>query len=356
MINPILQSRRSILIYFSAWTLIAALHAIVFFVSFPVGLFTAISDAAAASLLMAIFGVGLWYAARYNEIKEQDLLQSFIYHLVISILVIAIWYSLTTFVVTTINDNNPYYLELIDRSSIWRVIAGFCYYLIMMLVFYAINFYHSLKEKEIQQAQLQSYLREAELRSLKSQLNPHFIFNGLNSINALTITAPEKAREMVVKLSEFLRYSLKKDGHKELTTLKEELENIQRYLDIEKVRFENRLQYEVRAPEDCLDKTIPIYVLQPLVENAIKHGVYGSIDQVTIQLDCRMRGDNLTLRIANNYDKNESLSKKGSGVGLKNIRNRLNIIYGDEHLLKISDDGRLFSVTLTIPVKEKELQ
>ena len=135
---------------------------------------------------------------------------------------------------------------------------------------------------------------------LKAQINPHFIFNSLNSISSLTLSSPEDAREMIVKMSEFLRYSLGQDS--EQISLRVELDQIKRYLDIEKVRFGDQLVFESVMDQECLEWPVPRLILQPLFENAIKHGLYESIETVTISLAGSKKGNNILLTISNNFD------------------------------------------------------
>jgi len=182
---------------------------------------------------------------------------------------------------------------------------------------------------------------------LKSQINPHFLFNSLNSISSLTITNPEKARDMVIKLSDFLRYSVSTNTSR-FTTLQNELANIQRYLEIEKVRFGDKLQFEFILEGTCKDHLIPIMLLQPLFENAIKHGVYESIEKVKIEMDCKYTSGYLEIVIWNDFDPNAH-ARKGTGLGLNNIRERLRLLYKTDTLLKTSVEGTKFFVFLSLP-------
>jgi len=194
---------------------------------------------------------------------------------------------------------------------------------------------------------LQNLVVDAELETLKSQINTHFLFNSLNSISSLTITKPDKAQEMVIKLSDFLRYSLSHDKN-EKTPLKEEFNNIRRYLDIEKIRFGKRLKFVYSIPESCFEKKIPNMILQPLIENAIKHGVYNSSEEVKIELDCYEDDNDVTIVIKNGFN-GEAVKKKGEGIGLKNIDKRLQLIYQRQGLLKTGSQNNIFTAKLTIP-------
>jgi LytS/YehU family sensor histidine kinase len=213
--------------------------------------------------------------------------------------------------------------------------------------YYLIIFYNDLEENNRQQQQLRKLVREAELKALKSQLNPHFLFNSLNSISSLTITDADKAREMINKLSDFMRYSLRQNDLS-LLPLKEEMENIWRYLEIERVRFGDRLVIETEVSDDCYALKVPPMILQPLYENAVKHGVYESIEPVCIRTYCIRQNDSLSITIINNYDP-ESIPKRGEGVGLENIRNRLRMLFHCEGLLQTVRENNHFEATLIIP-------
>jgi LytS/YehU family sensor histidine kinase len=195
---------------------------------------------------------------------------------------------------------------------------------------------------------MRNLVTEAELKSLKFQINPHFIFNSLNSMSALTTIDPDKAREMILKLADFLRYTLA-NNEKQKNKLSDELKNIKRYLDIEKIRFEDKFEYVEEVQEDCSDITVPNMILQPLFENAIKHAVYETLETVTLKLNCSKDENFLRLSVENDFDE-ESNNKKGAGIGLKNIQNRLELIYHQNNLMEIVKSDHLFKVNLYIPL------
>jgi LytS/YehU family sensor histidine kinase len=163
------------------------------------------------------------------------------------------------------------------------------------------------------------------------------------------MTDPGKAQEMVINLSQLMRYSLKHD-QSEKVTVQQEIDNNKLYLKIEKVRFGKKLNPVFAVEEGCLKAEIPNMILQPLYENAIKYGVYEATETIDVITHCRCNDDKLVVTISNTYDKNV-VSKKGEGIGLRNIRDRLQVIYGNPHLLTIEDKQNEFTVTLTIPQK-----
>jgi len=209
-------------------------------------------------------------------------------------------------------------------------------------------YYEDLQEKLKVESELQNLVKEAELTALKSQINPHFLFNSLNSISSLTITNPDDAQEMVIKLSDFLRYSLSHDKN-EKTSLEDEINNLNRYLDIEKVRFGKRLNFVSHVSGDCLSINIPNMILQPLIENSIKHGVYNSSEEVLVVLKCALIGDYVQVEISNDYDP-EAVKKKGKGIGLSNIKKRLQLLYKRQDLLELKAEKLTFTAKLRFPI------
>jgi len=227
------------------------------------------------------------------------------------------------------------------------VFCGFFYYLVLVLVYYLIIYYQDIKEKLENEIRLRSIIKETELNLLKSQINPHFLFNSLNSICSLTIVNPSKAQDMIIKLSDFMRYSLSQADYS-MTTLKNEIENSIRYLEIEKVRFGHKLIYQNTIDPTSLDKLIPVMLLQPLYENAVKHGVYESTQQVNIDTTVVLLHNDLHISIKNDFDPDAS-SKKGEGIGLRNIKDRLKLIYHNSQLMTVLKQDTSFEVKLIIP-------
>jgi LytS/YehU family sensor histidine kinase len=190
--------------------------------------------------------------------------------------------------------------------------------------------------------------REAELHGLRNQLQPHFLFNSLNSISALVGSRPETARSMIYKLSEFLRGTLKKE-ETTMVTLDEELKQVHLYLDIETIRFGHRLSIQINSGDELKNMQIPSLILQPIVENAIKYGLYDTTNDITITINIFKENNSLLIQIENPFDPNTSHSFKGEGFGLSSIKRRLYLLYHRSDLLITSSSGNLFKTTLKIP-------
>lgn len=205
------------------------------------------------------------------------------------------------------------------------------------------------RQEEIQkrEAQMLQLSKDAELAQLRQQLQPHFLFNSLNSINALVISQPQKAREMVLQLSEFLRGTIRKDPQTWIS-LEEELNYLRLYLEIERVRFGHRLEVDFEVEEEFFSIKLPQLLIQPLVENAIKHGLYGVTGNVKIEVSGKKEENYFILEVNNPFDP-ESTSAEGTGFGLSSVERRLFLLFGRKDLLEYGPEGNLFRVKLKIP-------
>jgi two-component system sensor histidine kinase AlgZ len=191
--------------------------------------------------------------------------------------------------------------------------------------------------------------RDAELKALKAQVNPHFLFNSLNSISALTSSDPAKAREMCILLGDFLRRTLGL-GEKAAIPLDEELSLIRAFLAVEKVRFGARINMEEDIDKDALAVPVPPLLLQPLVENAVVHGIANLVEGGYIRLGIHRRDGIVSIDVANSFDP-DAPAKRRSGVGLANVRQRLQTRYGNLASFAVKTEGDCFSVALTLPAE-----
>lgn len=348
MLNPISKNRSYLITFFAVWILIFIIHTFIINFFYDIDGLTSITDSAVFNILFAIIGFNLWYVLRFNLREKQSVFDILINHLIIAVVVISVWIGIAYFSLFYMYADETAYRQFLNESIPWRAVTGVFYYLLFIMFYYMILYYEDLQDKLKIEGELHTLVKEAELSALKSQINPHFLFNSLNSISSLTISQPEKAQEMVIKLSDFLRYSLSHDKD-EKTSLKQEFENIQRYLDIEKVRFGHRLNFTWKVPDYCINFEIPNMILQPLIENSIKHGVYHSTEEVLIELSCKRDDGYVTIEIANDYDP-EATKKVGHGIGLSNIRKRLQLIYQRQDLLETIADKLVFRAILKLPI------
>ncbi len=239
--------------------------------------------------------------------------------------------------------NNILHHSLSIRFSIGFLLLG-CVTMISILWFNQ----QEQKEQEARKIDAEKLAREAELFKLRQQLQPHFLFNSLNSINALIGSRPEEARKMVQQLSDFLRGTIKKE-ETQWVTLQEELQYLQLYLDIEKVRFGNRLTTVLETDEATRLLKLPALLLQPIVENAIKFGLYDTTGDTIIRIFASPQEDELVIRVENPFDPETSSPQQGTGFGLKSVQRRLYLLFARTDLLITETKGNIFTTIVKVP-------
>jgi LytS/YehU family sensor histidine kinase len=239
-------------------------------------------------------------------------------------------------------------MYLLSQSVLIRFIVGFLLIgcmAMMSLLWYTLE---EQKETENRKTMAEKLVRDAELYRLRQQLQPHFLFNSLNSISALTGSQPEQARHMIQQLSDFLRGTLKKD-EQQWGSLEEELQYLRLYLEIEKVRFGHRLQTVVECDQVTKQLQLPSLLIQPVVENAIKFGLYDTLEDVTITITTKKENNDLVIAIQNPFDAETASSLYGTGFGLASIQRRLFLLFARHDLLKTETKHHFFITTLIIP-------
>ncbi|MEQ8924288.1 MAG: histidine kinase [Fulvivirga sp.] len=344
-------SGKALLFYLLAWAAIIVAHANILYYQLGFDFIYSVTDSLIYNISFLGFGLLYWYVVQYITPNNQGITATVLNQGLAVVIGVSFLTYLCNSFLASFGVDNPDVSAFLSMSIPWRIFLGTFFLGMIVLVYYLLQYTSSLKQKEKDEVELQHLLKNAELETLKFQLNPHFIFNSLNSISSLTLTNPEKAHEMVVKLSEFLRGSL---GQKEaeLHTLKDELAQMNRYLEIERIRFGDRLVLEEDINEGCYDRMVPNLILQPLYENAIKYGIYEQLESVKIFTRTYCTEEYLTILISNNYD-SESTPQKGKGIGLKNVRNRLELIYGKSDLVTIKRERDNFTIELQIPQTQK---
>ena len=347
MKHPILSNRVRLIVWWLVWLFLALGQSLLFY--FAYGSFTNLSiiDSLVSLIIYSGIALSLWYPFSFFN-SGVTRIPALISNLVaIGALSVTLWVLITKFLMTTVLPEESNYQAYWNATFPYRIGTGVFIYGLIILTYYLFVSLSNLSEKNAKEAKLESLVTETELKMLRSQINPHFLFNSLNSISSLTITDPEKARDMVVKLSEFMRYALSRKDEQPVT-LQNELENLRLYLDIEKVRFGDKLTTEEIIEPGCLDLKIPVMLLQPLFENAVKHGVYECTDSVRIITQAKIIDGYFEINISNNYDPAPSL-KRGTGTGLLNVTRRLELFYGKKASIKTLKENGIYSVTLYIP-------
>jgi two-component system LytT family sensor kinase len=250
--------------------------------------------------------------------------------------------------------------EIAQRVAMFRRIvlvesfSGFLIYSVIVGCYYAFDYYRRYRERDLRASQLEGQLARAELQNLKMQLHPHFLFNTLNTISVLMSRDTRAANGVLVRLSDLLRMTLDQSGTEEVS-LKQELEFLQKYLEIEQTRFQDRLTVEMHVEPSLLDARVPNLILQPLVENAIHHGVAPSLSAGRVEIDARRDDTMLELSVRDNGpglppdDESQGLKER---VGLSNTRQRLEQLYGARHRFHMRNrvEGGL-EVTVAFPFR-----
>lgn len=257
-----------------------------------------------------------------------------------------LWFAVSRSLLMTFLANGNEYRSFFSQSLLLRCAVGFLIISCMALV--SLSWYTSQDQKETdrRRAEADQLVKDAELNNLRQQLQPHFLFNSLNSINALVVTQPQKARTMIQQLSEFLRGTLKKDP-KDWIALEDELQHLQLYLEIEKVRFGHRLSVAVQ--NETIGAKLPVMLLQPVVENAIKFGLYDTTEAITISIEAAQTDGWLLLKVTNPFDAETSSPKKGTGFGLASVQRRLYLQFARADLLQTATQKNIFITTIKIP-------
>ncbi|MCT4615687.1 MAG: histidine kinase [Marinifilaceae bacterium] len=346
MKHPVLDSNLGLPIYVVSWLGFFSSLLILLWYFDGLSLYHAFADAFCFSIPVFFLGFCIWYVVNFNKLDGNDWVGFILNHVAAAIIIIGLWISASH------NLKVNMFPDLFAGHSIsfhWQIFFALIIYDYILLLFYFITYHDHVKDKLTKEKDLTSLVKESELNALKSQINPHFLFNSLNSVNSLTVIKPILAREMIIKLSDFLRYSLDKDLGA-LSSLENELNNSKLYLDIEKIRFDEKLNLESEIDEDTLDLKLPNLILQPIFENAIKHGVSESLAPVTIKVKAYVKNSHLYVEIRNNFDIDAvSNSRKGKGIGLQNVRDRLKLIYNSNMLMFNEKTESEFVVRMVYP-------
>lgn len=302
-------------------------------------------DAANTNLILATAGYFIYNALNYYQPSPGKRFYLFIWSIAIAVLCVGLQNLITI--------HYPYwhdttYLAFFSNSL---VIRGLFFWLMITIIMIGCWIWFYMEEQwanEKRESDAINLAREAELSKLRQQLQPHFLFNSLNSISALAGTRPEEARKMIQQLSDFLRGTLKKD-EQQLVPFVEELQHLELYLEIEKVRFGHRLKTEVIRDDATSKMTLPSLLLQPIVENAIKFGLYDTVGSITICITAKMEDNYLLIEVQNPFDRHLTPPKSGTGFGLNSIQRRLYLLYARNDLLSTRQSENIFTTLLKIP-------
>ena len=353
--HPILGYPRRLALYLGAWLALTELlfylvayHSGVAWLNVALFFFP-------LSLFYAFICLSAWYSCRSIPIEGTSFTGLIGPHLLAAIVVSTFWAvtarafgrALAHF--ATFRDVQ----ERVANNAQIFLIIGLLLYLLAVALFYVIIAQEESREAEQRAMQAGILARDAELRALKAQVNPHFLFNSLHSISALTSSDPKRAREMCIALADFLRSTLGL-GEKELIPLEEELSLIHSFLAVEKIRFGARLQMEEQVDKDVLDCMVPPLILQPLVENAVSHGIANLTEGgwIRLQAGYDAQNGNVSIEVENIFDP-EAPARRKSGVGLANVRRRIDTRYGNAARFSVEKNGERFRVGMSLPAERK---
>ncbi len=301
-------------------------------------------DSLVSNSLLAAITIIVINNLRYYRPKKGK----YIYIIIVCAVKAGLWSVMVKYAMVNIFPNETAYLQFLDKFMPIRFYFALLIALCVALVSELFYTLEEQKDSEHRKTDAEKLSREAELYKLRQQLQPHFLFNSLNSISALITVQPAQARKMIQQLSDFLRGTLKKEENQWIS-LEDELQHLQLYLDIEKVRFGHRLNTSIKCAGSDTKLQLPSMLLQPLVENAIKFGLYDTTEAVTISIGAAHENNYLVVTIQNPFDPETSSPKQGTGFGLSSVQRRLYLLFARNDLLNTRHTEKLFTTVIKIP-------
>ena len=348
--HPLLAPRNRFALYLTAWIPVAAILAYILSASGKLDWRESAGIVLPLCLIYALVCLSPWYLCRFLPLSAARLATILMHHFAAAVVAAAAWIALAKGSSLVFSRYLPGFDERFSPHLPLLFGVGLLLYSLAVAMHYVLLSFEASREAERREDEARVLARDAELRALKAQINPHFLFNSLNSISALTTADAARAREMCIRLSDFLRKTLSL-SEKDHIPLGEEMALVRMYLDIEQVRFGSRLRVEQDTDRACERCSVPPLVLQPLVENSIKHGIAGLVEGGAVRLRVRCGGGALMVRIENEFD-TEVPSPRKSGVGLANVRNRLRARHGNAAKLDVTVEGNFYRAELLIPCQD----
>jgi two-component system, LytTR family, sensor histidine kinase AlgZ len=353
--HPLLNRRSYLGAYLAVWVPLACLLIFLIKVSGGIGTLEATTLLLPMAVLYAAACLSAWYTCRATPLSSSGMIRPFVTHFVAAFLLSFVWVQIGRLYSRALSTS-PLFTGLVaryDARAAILLVAGVLLYLLNVGFFYVLINLEASKAAEARVLETSILARDAELKALKAQVNPHFLFNSLNSISALTGSDPAKAREMCILLAEFLRMTLGL-GEKSSIPLAEELSLLHRFVAIEKVRFGSRLQMTEEIQDTCNSALIPPLLLQPLVENAVTHGISNLPDGGSIRLLAQSHDGRLSIVVENTFDAESAPTRRG-GLGLENVRRRLESRYAGDASMRVTADEGQFQVSLSLPAETQEV-
>ncbi|HLZ17185.1 MAG TPA: histidine kinase [Cyclobacteriaceae bacterium] len=300
-------------------------------------------DASVTSSVVVLAGYVMISIVKYFRPSARNAIVVLVSALALAALSGTVLYSLLKML-----PSGPAYLTWLDDTLLVRLVFIWLMIIIAGINGWLFSYVKEYQQNELREKETGQLMREAELSGLRQQFQPHFIFNSLNSISALAGTNPALARKMIEQLSDFLRGTVKKENS-QFVSLRDELRHLQLYLDIEKVRFGHRLTADIKTEDAALEMTLPSLLLQPILENAIKFGLYDTLGEVVISLEAKPDNNNLMVEIKNPFDPASVTPNSGTGFGLSSIQRRLSLLFFRNDLLTTRQNENTFTTSIKIP-------
>ncbi len=350
--HPILAEWRRLGAYLASWALLGVLLAALLATAAPFGWLEAIVFALPLAIVYGFVGLGSFWVCRAAPLELKRLPRALGTQLAAALISAALWLVVGRGFALVLDRYGPFPGLAAKQTAAAPLLLGLgvVLYLLAATLHYLLGAFEASQEAERRALELEIASREAELRTLRAQIHPHFLFNSLNAINALIAARPEEARRLCVRLGDFLRRSLTLGSHERIP-LAEELDLAETLLAIEKVRFGDRLSHEIHADDRARGCKVPPLVLQPLVENAVTHGIAQMLDGGTVRITAEQRGDRLLIVVENPRDP-DSPDPGGAGIGLQNVRRRLDALHGDDADVRVRPETESFRVELRLPCSD----
>ncbi len=353
--HPLVTPIKRLGLYLVAWIPLTGI--LIYLLAAPgkLGWFEATVVVVPLCLVYEFICLSAWYSCRSTPIQKSTIQRLSLTHVTAAAVISLLWVQAAKLLVYVLS-RFPIFKGLEHRFATQVPVvfgAGFLLYLLSVAFHYVLLAMEESRKAETRAMETSILARDAELKALKAQVNPHFLFNSLNSISALTSIDPARAREMCILLAEFLRMTLGL-GEKNAIPLAEELSLLHRFLAIEKVRFGARLQMTEEISDDCKDVLIPPLLLQPLVENAVTHGIANLPDGGCVRLAVYREDGFLSIVVENTFDPEATTSGRG-GMGLENVRQRLEARYLKRATIRVTHDEKQFRVSLFVPAETQEV-
>ncbi|MBZ5694990.1 MAG: histidine kinase [Acidobacteriia bacterium] len=352
--HPILAQLRRLLLYLLGWIPLAGM--LTYLLAVPGGL--SWLEAATVSLILcllyAFVCLAAWYPCQATPLERSSLPRFLATHIAAALVASAIWLLAARILGRMLTGLEEFRGVDVRLSKDFPLLfgTGVLLYLLAVGFHYVLLAVEASREAEARVMQASVLAREAELRALKAQVNPHFLFNSLNSISALTASDPSKAREMCILLGDFLRRTLGL-GEKPSIPFEEEISLVHAFLAVEKIRYGARLRMEEAIDPEALTAQVPPLLLQPLVENAVGHGIANLVEGGWIRLSAECRDGDISIVVENLFDP-EAPPRRRNGVGLANVRQRLEARYAGRASFGTNIEGQCFRVAIRLPAETKE--